>query len=70
MHQDDTDTFQDFMDPYQCVYSVTKSYMNSFWGDVVLDTFSNVSRDEDNILGQIYKKEICPDLYYDDFWFS
>ena len=37
------------------LYSVTKSYANSFWGDVVLDTLNNVSRDEDNILNQIYK---------------
>ena len=44
------------------VYSVTQSYANSFWGDVVLDTFNNVSRDEDNILDQIYKKQICPNF--------
>ena len=37
-----------------------------FLGDVVLDTFNNVSRDEDNILDQIYMKQICPDFYYDD----
>ena len=43
---------------------------NSFWGDVVLDTFNNVTRDEENNLDQIYKKQICPDYYYDDFWFS
>ena len=36
-------------------------------GYVVLDTFNNVSRDEDNILEQIYIKQICPDFYYDDF---
>ena len=51
-------------------YSVMQSYANSFWGDVVLDTFNNVSRDEDNILDKIYIKQICPDFYYDDFWFS
>ena len=29
------------------MYSVTQSYVNSFWGDVVLDsgTFNNVSKD-------------------------
>ena len=27
---------------------------NSFCGDVVLDSFNNASRDEDNILDQIY----------------
>ena len=32
------------------MYSVTQSYANSFWGDVVLDSFKNVSRDADNIL--------------------
>ena len=37
------------------IYSVTQSYANSFWGDVVLDTFNNVSRKEDNIKDQIYK---------------
>ena len=52
------------------LYSVTQSYANSFCGDVVLDTFNNVSRDEDNILDQIYIKQICPDFYYDDFWFA
>ena len=51
-------------------YSVTQSFANSFWGDVVLDTFSNVSGDEDNILDQIYIKQICSEFYYDDFWFS
>ena len=50
-----------------CMYSVTQSYANSFLGYVVLDTFNNVSRDEDNILDQIYIKTICPDFYYDDF---
>ena len=29
------------------MYSVTQSYANSFSGDVVLDTFNSVSRDED-----------------------
>ena len=40
-------------------YSVTQSYANSFWRDVVLETSKNVSRDEDNILDQIYIKHIC-----------
>ena len=35
-------------------HSVTQSYAKSFLGYVVLDTFNNVSRDEDNILDQIY----------------
>ena len=41
-------------------YSVTQSYVNSFWGYVVLDTSNNVFRDEYNILDQIYIKQICP----------
>ena len=51
-------------------YSVTQSYANSFWGDVVLDTFNNVSRDEDNILYKIYFQQMCSDFYYEDlkFW--
>ena len=40
-----------------------------FWGDVVLDTFNNVSRDEDNILDQIYVKQIFSDFYYEDLKF-
>ena len=52
------------------LYSVTQSYAYSFWGDVVLDTFNNVSREEYNIWDQIYKEQICPDFYYDDFWFT
>ena len=47
-----------------------QSYANSFWGYVVLDNFNNVSRDEDNILDQIYIKQMCSDFYYEDlkFW--
>ena len=47
-----------------------QSYANSFWGYVVLDTFNNVSRDEENILDQIYIKQMCSDFYYEDlkFW--
>ena len=52
------------------IYSVTQSYANIFWGDVVLDRFNNVSRDEDSILDQIYIKQMCSDFYYEDlgFW--
>ena len=32
-----------------------KSDGNSFCGDVVLDSFKKTSRDEDDILDQIYK---------------
>ena len=51
------------------IYSITQSYANSFWGDVVLDSFNNVSMDEDNILDQIYKKQLCSDFYYEDLKF-
>ena len=39
-------------------------------GDVVLDNFNNVSRDGDNILEQIHKKQMCSDFYFHDFEFS
>ena len=44
-----------------------QSDANSILGDVVLDTFNNISRDEDNILDQIYIKQIYSDFYHDDF---
>ena len=45
-----------------------RNHMRIFFsGDVVLDTYNNVSRDEDNILNQVYIKQICPDFYHDDF---
>ena len=51
------------------IYSVTQSYANSFWGYVVLDSFKNVSRNGENILDQIYKKQMCSDFYHEDFKF-
>ena len=30
--------------------AAVRNHANSFWGDVVLDSFNSVSRDEDNIL--------------------
>ena len=48
-------------------YSVTQTFANSFGGYVVLDTFNNVAKDEDNIIDQIYVKQICPAFYHDDF---
>ena len=51
-------------------YRVTQSYADSFWGDVALDSFNDVSRDEDNILDQIYLKKMCSDFYYEDLKFS
>ena len=31
-----------------------------------MDTFNTVSRNEDNILDQMYKKQMCSDFYYED----
>ena len=47
---------RDWIAIFNWKYSVTQSYVNSFWWDVVLDTFNNVFRDEDNILYQIWIK--------------
>ena len=63
---------KDLLEKKSCyiLYSVTQSNANSFWGYVVLDTSNNVSRDEDNILDQIYRKQMCSEFYYEDlkFW--
>ena len=55
---------------FRPVNIVTQSYENSFWGNVFLDTFNDVSRDEDNIWDQIYMKQIWLDFYHEDlkFW--
>ena len=45
------------------MYSVKQSYANSFWGDVVLESSINISRDEDNILDQIYIKQMFSDFF-------
>ena len=42
---------------------------NSFWGDVVLNSFKKAYRDEDSILEQKYEKKISWDLYYEDIQF-
>ena len=42
---------------------------NSFWGDVVLDSFNMVNSDEDSILEQKYEKRFFWDVYYEDFKF-
>ena len=39
-------------------YSVMQSDGNSFYGDVVSDSFGKTSRDEDNILDQINKSNM------------
>ena len=54
------------LDPFQHIdqdlgsrlikYSVTQSLCNSLLGDVVLDSFNTVYRDEDSILDQTYQK--------------
>ena len=49
-------SFQPILDIQR--YSVTQSYANTFLGYVVLDTFNNLSRDENNILDQIYIKNM------------
>ena len=36
---------------------------------IVLNSFNNTSRDEDNILEQLYQKRIFSDFYYNDFKF-
>ena len=41
-----------------------------FYGNVVLDSFNNASRDKDSILDQKYEKQIFLDLYYEDFNFK
>ena len=40
---------------------------NSFCVDVVSDSFNKTSRDEDNILDEKYKKQMCSYYYYVDF---
>ena len=51
----------------QIRYSVTQSLCNSLLGDVVLDSFNEVYRDEDSNLDQTYKNRICSYFYYDEF---
>ena len=47
----------------QCTRTALRNHMRIvFEGDVVMDTLNNVSRDENNILDQIYTKQICPDF--------
>ena len=51
------------------MYSVMQSDGNSFCGHVVLNSFNKACRVEDNILDQIYKRQICLDFYYADVTF-
>ena len=39
------------------MYSLMQSDGNGICGDIVLDSFSKVSRDEDNILDQMFKSK-------------
>ena len=48
------------------IYSVMLSDGISLCGDVVLDSLNMSYRDEDNILGQKYEKQIFWDLCYED----
>ena len=46
-----------------------QSDRNSYFGVVFLDSFNKASRDKDNILDQMYKKQICSDFYYQNLNF-
>ena len=53
---------------YICtLYRVMQSHSNNFLGDVVLNSFNNASRDEDNIVDQIYKSVIMKNLTFITF---
>ena len=49
----------DILDILKVTDRIMQSKSYSLGGDVVLDIFNNASRDEDNILYQIYIKQIC-----------
>ena len=51
------------------MYTVMQSDRNTFYGDVVMDSCNKTSRNEDNILDQIYQIQIFSDLYYEDLKF-
>ena len=44
-------------------YSVMQSDQNSLGSDVVLDSFNMPYRNEDNIIDQIYERQIYSDFY-------
>ena len=48
------------------MYGVMQSDGNSCWRDVDLDNFNKASWDEENILDQMYKEQICSDLNYEN----
>ena len=45
------------------IHSVMQSNENRFEVDVVLASCNKVSRDDENILDQINKKQMCSDIY-------
>ena len=48
------------------LYSVMQPYGNSFGGEIVLDSFNIVYRDEGSILDQKYEKKMCLDHNHED----
>ena len=54
-------------EPSVILHSVMQSDGNSFYGDVVFDSFNKVSRDDDSILYQKYEKQLFWDFYYEDY---
>ena len=50
-------------------YSLMQSDGNIFGEDVVLKSFNIVYSDEDSVEDQKYEKQICWDLYFEDFKF-
>ena len=49
-------------------FSVMQSNRYSSCGDVVFDSVHMAVIDEDNILNQIYKKQIYADFYHEDLF--
>ena len=45
---------------------ILQRYADSFWGDDVLESVNMENRDKYSISEQIYEKQICSDLYYED----
>ena len=56
------------IDAFLPYYSLMQSDGNSLSGDVVLDSFNMLYRDEDSILYQKYGKQISWDLFHKFFW--
>ena len=52
---------------YVFIYIVKQSDGNSFCRDVVLNSFNKAYRDENNIIDQKYKTQICLDFYFNNF---